>query len=399
MKILRVFPWIFLLVILLAAVGIAVFFSFEARKPLIDPLSTSETEQKRTDITSTGKEVYGFLPYWNIRTANIHSALTTVSYFSLTLDTNGNIQTRDEGTLEQGWRMYQSDSWENVQESLRAQGQRAELVITMMNADAISAFLLNENSRKNAVDNLVMLVKSQPISGINIDIEYAGTVTDQLRNAYASFIREVRHSTKAADKNTRLSIDVFADSAEQERIWDFSQLGEFVDYVVVMAYDFHRSSSPVSGPVAPIFGSEKNRWTTDVMKSMRAFFKTLPQEKILLGIPFYGYEWRTVSGTPGAQTFPQTGGIATYKRIQQLISDEGIREQWDFDALSPYITYDDGGVTKTAYYENSQSLTYKLELVNQAKLGGIAIWALGYEGNTAELWDVIAKQLGRENTY
>jgi spore germination protein YaaH len=71
------------------------------------------------------------------------------------------------------------------------------------------------------------------------------------------------------------------------------------------------------------------------------------------------------------------------------------KEHWDSDALSPYITYTEGGKIQTIYYENSRSLSYKLDLVNETNMGGIAIWALGYEGSSRELWDVIDHKLHR----
>jgi spore germination protein YaaH len=76
----------------------------------------------------------------------------------------------------------------------------------------------------------------------------------------------------------------------------------------------------------------------------------------------------------------------------QLIKDEGLQEQWDADALF-HTTYNLDGQIQTIFYENSRSLSYKLDLVNHTELGGIAIWALGYEGTTNELWEVIGQKL------
>jgi GH18 family chitinase len=45
------------------------------------------------------------------------------------------------------------------------------------------------------------------------------------------------------------------------------------------------------------------------------------------------------------------------------------------------------------YYENPTSISFKLEYVKQLDLAGIAIWALGYEGHTRELWDQVNKRI------
>ena len=70
-----------------------------------------------------------------------------------------------------------------------------------------------------------------------------------------------------------------------------------------------------------------------------------------------------------------------------------VEEHWNENALSPYLTYVEDGETFVLYYEDSRSLSYKLDYVNQLDLGGIAIWALGYEGDSRELWDVINRKL------
>lgn len=347
-----------------------------------------------TTSTSGGKKiVYGFLPYWTIKTAQIPQELTHVGYFSISVDSKGNFVTRQDGYAEPGWNTYGSSSFERLQDITKAQNQKLEVLITMMDADSISAFLLTNSAQESFQKNLRTFVRSQPVDGINIDVEYAGEVTPELRLAYTNFIIATNTTLETVDPTIHLSIDVFADTAQKKRIWDIPALAPHLDHIVVMTYDFFRSSSPQSGPVAPVFGSEKDRWDTDIVENLKLFIEQAPPEKILLGIPFYGYEWQTVSDAPGAQTYPKSGAIATYKRVEKLIQDQGLKVQWDPDALSPYITYNDGGNIQTIFYENSRSLSYKLDLVNHTKLGGIAIWALGYEGNTKELWEVIGQKL------
>jgi spore germination protein YaaH len=207
-------------------------------------------------------------------------------------------------------------------------------------------------------------------------------------------MKEFYTETKKIAPNLHISLDVFADAGLKKRVWDIPALEPYVDHIVIMMYDFYRSSSPQAGPVAPIFGAEQRRWDIDTVSTLKPFLEKIAPEKLLLGIPFYGYEWRTTSDEPNANTYPKSGGIATYKRIQKLLQDEPtIKEQWDRDALSPYIIYKENGKIYEAYYENSRSLSYKLDLVNELGLGGIAIWAVGYEGHAPELWSVIQQKL------
>lgn len=174
-----------------------------------------------------------------------------------------------------------------------------------------------------------------------------------------------------------------------------AQLQSQVDYMVVMAYDFHRRSSPQAGPVAPLFGG-KEYWDSDINQHLADLTKIVPKHKLLLGVPFYGYEWQTTSREAQAHTFPETGSTASFKRVKTILEQKEklqVEQNWSEQALSPYLSYVKDGEIYVIYYENSRSLSYKLDYVNQLDLGGIAVWALGYEDTTRELWDTIQRKL------
>ncbi|HCC84587.1 MAG TPA: hypothetical protein DEP87_02805, partial [Candidatus Pacebacteria bacterium] len=87
-----------------------------------------------------------------------------------------------------------------------------------------------------------------------------------------------------------------------------------------------------------------------------------------------------------------TGATASYERVQSILADKTklkVTENWHESALAPYLTYIEDGKTYVVYYENAKSLAYKLEYAKQLDLAGIAIWALGYEGTSRDLWDPI----------
>jgi spore germination protein YaaH len=295
-----------------------------------------------------------------------------------------------------GWHTFQSTVFEKLYTTAQKQNQQLEIVLTMMDADDISAFLLSKDAQKNFYDTMKQLVLAEPISGINIDIEYAGTVTPQLKNAYTAFIQTLADEVRSKNPDIKIRIDVFGEAALKERIWDIPKLGAIVDSIIVMAYDYHRTSSPIAGPVAPIFGSEQKLWSSDIALCLKAFLETVPPEKIILGIPLYGYEWQTTSHERGATTYPKTGALATYKRVAEIIRSPPentlVYKRWDPQALSPYLTLEETiGKKKeirTIYYEDARSLRYKLQLAQQAKLGGVAFWAIGYEGNNPDIWQI-----------
>jgi spore germination protein YaaH len=115
----------------------------------------------------------------------------------------------------------------------------------------------------------------------------------------------------------------------------------------------------------------------------------VPPAKILLGVPFYGYEWDTVDGSKYSPVEAR-GSVASLERIEQMLNDKTLELIWDRNSLTPYGVSSSSGQVSQIYFENETSIRLKLDFVKSAGLGGIAIWALGYEGRTNWLWPTIA---------
>lgn len=382
-------------------VFVVIFGWWVVRQPwwspsLVSPLaalSYIQIEDQRKDAFP--RRILGFLPYWTMKEATISSQLTDIAYFSIALNADGSLRESANGERDLGLVRLQEEAFTEWIQQRHELGQRVHITVTMFDADEISALVSNKNYRTKAVNSLTQLVASYPFDGIQMDIEYAGDVNDGLRHNYVELIKELDGELAKLDPRIELSVSLFASAASRYTFWDPAALHPYIDFLVVMAYDYHVRSSPVVGPVAPIFGRGTGRWENDVVSNMRDLLKQVPENKLVLGIPFYGYEWTSTSDKPGATTYPDSGATATYKRVAEILSDPKLKatERWDEEALAPYVTYKENGLTQFIYYENTRSLSYKMDFVLQIGLQGIAIWALGYEGGRPELWDVIARKL------
>jgi len=371
--------------------------------PLVSPLTQSSwltfsSPEKLIFSTFINDEktrvVYGFLPYWNINTVKIQPELTHLSYFGLNVQEDGTIATEDaDGNTHPGYRNLDSDRLLELANQVYDEDSQFEITLVQFDADNIVKIANDTKAHENLLQSIDAILLSNPVSGINIDIEYGGTITRELRDNFASLIEKIdQHLDKKYDQVT-LSIDMYASASNNEQIWDVPRIANAVDYVVVMAYDFHRRGSSQAGPVAPLFGG-KEKWDTDIHQHLREYLRYVPREKLLLGIPFYGYGWQTDSHSPQANAFPDTGFTATYTFVQDLINNPEAHQVltgWDDQALCPYLSYEEDEEIFMIYYEDVTSISYKLEYVKQLDLAGIAIWALGYEGEQRDLWEPISK--------
>lgn len=232
------------------------------------------------------------------------------------------------------------------------------------------AVLSDPVRRARAVSDMVSIARAHGLAGIDIDLE---NVPADLRPHYTALVREAAAALQPLGLRLTLSVPakVWDDTTSNwGGAFDYAALGALADQVAIMAYDEHTWGLP-AGPVASL------PWVERV-----AAYATrhIPAEKILLGIPAYGYAWvagtnRLVKGlsTPGAY---------------QLAAEHGAEVLWDDAAQVPYFRYVSGGDEYVVYFENKESAAAKLRIVTKYGLGGIAVWRLGL--NEAAIWEPVS---------
>lgn len=249
------------------------------------------------------------------------------------------------------------------------------LVMVSNNFDGNIAKTLLESpsNRQTLINNILNAIKSNGYKGVNIDFEcvyyydrsYLTTFMSELYSALnpQGFYVTISVPAKTSDSPT----------ASWNGAFDYSALAKYSNQVILMAYDEHYpGGSP--GSIASI------GWVENVIKYA---VTTIPREKILLGTAAYGYDW----SSNGTKAYSISG-------IYNLASTYGASIKWDSLSQSPYFTYTDtSGISHTVWFENAQSLNYKLDLVNSYNLSGIAIWRLGLEN--ADYWTSIKTKLNR----
>ena len=340
---------------------------------------------------SDKKVIYGFLPYWNIATAKIDPELTHLAYFALTVGYDGSLKTQGDDESLTGYQRMQSDAFLDVIQNTQKENIQMDLVVKQFNPEDTGAFLRSKSAQSHFFEQLSAVLLAYPFRGVNLDIELSDG--QSLQTQFSDFVANLDTYLAKNNPGVELSIDVYPSAAQNGNIWNLNALGPHLDYVIVMAYDFHRRQSPQAGPVSPLLGGDVYQ---NINQHLKEILELVPSDKVVLGVPFYGYEWQTTSRDEQAFTFPDSGSTASYQRVLDILDQKkalSVEEHWNEVALSPYLSYKKNGLTYVIYYENARSLSYKLDYVNQLNLRGIAIWALGYEGDASDLWSVINSKL------
>ena len=91
----------------------------------------------------------------------------------------------------------------------------------------------------------------------------------------------------------------------------------------------------------------------------------------------------TLSNFPGSPVIPGSGATASNRRVTTLLNEcKDCMIGTDEFGLQPYVIYQekDTDYYKQIFYEDKTSLQKKVDTAKKYNLGGVALWAIGYEG-------------------
>ncbi len=260
-------------------------------------------------------------------------------------------------TNSQGDLFYEyQDNYSQVLSFLKQRGIKAHASVVFMDKDGLHALLSSPARRSHLIDQLCAQVQKNSYDGVNIDFEFIPAADS---GCFTAFLQEL---SNRLDNNKELSVAVFARTAADKwpTAYNYRQIGQIADRVVVMSYDYHYKTSG-AGAVAPLW------WVEDVINYMRSN-AGIPASKLLIGMATYGYDWANGLNTT----------TVTEQKLEQLSSRYRLNAHYDPASSSPYYTYTDSSqVSHQIWLENERSLDEKLQLVKNNDLGGISFWRIG----------------------
>lgn len=324
------------------------------------------------------KEIFGFFPYWMMpvqNKVNIND-ITAISIFGIGVDGQGNIVTQDSnGNPDPGWQMWQGNKLDSLIKRAKNQNTKVYLTFESFNDANIESLALSAAAQKHFISNAIYMVNERNLNGINIDFEYLGTPTQQVRDGFTRLITnlslELQHQMPGSD----LTVDTYLVSGSEQDIFDLPLLAKSVNAFVIMGYDMHNPlGNP--GPVSAMGGE------TNIIGYVQGYLEQVPADKLILAVPYYGYDW-TVDATGNSQG-SSTVQILPYAQIAQ--ESKNYQLIWDSTSQTPSYTYTDtNGQKHIVDFENIRSLGIKYDFINEKNLKGVGIWALGYDGNNTNL--------------
>ena len=328
-----------------------------------------DIDLNRINRSSLTHEVIGYLPYWEYSEYPDldYSLLTQINFFSAELSIYGDI--------------INDHNWENLYfiDFAQSHGVKVKLCATLFGSYELSTLLENYFYRQNAINNLLDLVLSVGADGIDIDFELLPT---NQRDNLVLFMEELSFAFHSQMDDPIITMATPA--IDWSNAWDYESLAEITDGLFIMGYNYFYSGSANAGPVAPLGG-----YFYDIEYTVNDYLnKTNNQtDKLILGLPYYGYDWDVVDSSINSETMSY--GIAkTYAEARML--DEYYGSYWDQSSNSAWLTYyDDTWAWNQCWFDDHLSLSNKYAFAKELELQGIGIWALGYDDNYDDLWNLL----------
>jgi len=264
----------------------------------------------------------------------------------------------------------------------------------------LSTLLSKPASEKNIVNAITQLVLSKNYDGIDLDFEdFAfidpNTTWKATSPRWIAFIKDLSAALHAKSKLLSVTTPPLFDPATGKKgyyVYAWPDIGSYIDQLHIMAYDYSTSSV---GPIGPI------TWTEQAVQYAVA---SMPASKVYIGAPGYGRDWvvkvdgvcptapinyqKSVAVGAKAATFLQKDALSLASTYGATPSFNAKYGESSFTYQKSYAgTVATGGqtsctATRTAWYQDAQSIALRASLVSKYRLAGLTEWTLGMEDNS-----------------
>lgn len=264
------------------------------------------------------------------------------------------------------------------------------------------------SSRATFIGNIVKYYNQYNLDGIDLDWEYPGQVSagNQLDPSdtanFQTFLGELRTALPQGALITGAVSHQPWMASNGQPVPSVARAAAAMDYIMIMNYDVWGSSAN-PGPNAPLANLCGN--STQPQANAAAGVKAwsaagMPRDKILLGIPAYGYintstkkTLRTRAEKRAVQLTSMDGSTRSGQiNFSTLVSQGALKlgndglydgsggwtKYWDDCSDTPFLS--DG--SRVVTYDDTSSIFDKGAFVGKAGVGGISMWSL--EGDTKD---------------
>ncbi|MDD3911263.1 MAG: glycosyltransferase [Bacteroidales bacterium] len=231
-------------------------------------------------------------------------------------------------------------------------------------ADAIGRILHSTQKQKLLIDSLIKTCLKYKFIGVNLDIEELKENRDEYLTEFVK-----RLSAEFHKHNLLVSHDIEPFNTD----YNVKELAKYEDYLVLMAYDEY-SMSGDSGPIC------SQKWIEAALDNLA---KEVPNNKIILGLAAFGYDWSNGPDGNVSITYPEALSRAAE-------SDSKINFDDNTYNLS-YACEDERGFLHQVFFTDAATTYNVMRFGSEYGIAGFGLWRLGSEDN--RIWKYYPKDM------
>ena len=384
-------------------------------------------------LSPSGRRVVGYFAAWGVYGRDFHVAeipsedVTHINYAFANISPELAVVHGDQYADVD--RFYPGDSWApgslrgsfHQLQILRAKRPHLRTLISVGGwtwSGRFSDAALTPSSRAAFAQSCVQYMTLWGFDGVDLDWEYpvsGGLPSNIVRPAdkqnYTLLLAELRAQLDArAVLDGRPYLLTIAGPAGPTTMNNFelNLLHPYVDWINLMAYDFHGGWEQATNHQAPLYPATGDptpfpgnlQWNSS--SAVAGYLAAgVPPLKINLGMPFYGRGWSGVGAQNAGLFQPSTGlpagtfevGVFDYHDLAANHVTP-LTRHWDASALVPWVYNPTTGLMVS--YDDPESLGHKADFVVNQGLGGAMFWEFSGDDASYALARTIADRvLGR----
>lgn len=336
---------------------IPISFSLALLSPLFPEILAKNIENPAESIENAGdktkiigpqplsfNEIWGYVMTGREESFSSFFPVTDVGYFFDAVDTYSNVP-------------FPPDRGKHF----ASYAGRVHFVTSCDSRSQTHLLLSEKNLRKKIINQL--LEASKTYDGLQIDWELVSKDDDML---FYDFLKTLKKSLKT--KTLSVAVPARLKTLEKDP-YDYARLSTVADKIIIMAYDQHWATS-APGPIA----------SPDWGKSIYEYAKTvIPQEKLIMGAPFYGRAWTNEDLGGRAWTNISAERILRENKItgSDIKTDENGNKFIKLEKMR----------TITFYFDDTESEIARLKKYAEAGVQNVAFWRIGQEN--PEIWNIL----------
>lgn len=226
-------------------------------------------------------------------------------------------------------------------------------------SNKLEQLLANPSARQTLIKNLLNYVQSNHFAGISIDFE---NLSSKSQKPLLSFMQELYSQFHP------LGLEVSESVPFEDPEFNYKELANYNDYLILMAYDEHWSESS-AGAVA------SQKWFSECLKHR---FNQLPPDKLVVALGNYGYDWQGNSKKGTEISFQEAIKTAQESEGKIALDPTSLNPTFDY--------YDDNDKLHHVWFLDAVTAFNEVVASQVYQPKGFALWRLGAEDPS--IWSI-----------